>query len=89
MGTDAAIGLANALTRFGTFYSMGLLDRHLIQLGMFMGLVTFHGSWVASRLVHRMGNRIHNQLIEAVIAIAGAVFIFRALDRLGVLAGGS
>ncbi len=79
LGTDAVIGLVNALTRSGTFYSFGLLDRDLIVLGLFMGLITIPGTWLASRLVSRMGTRIHNHLIEALIATAGVIFIARAL----------
>jgi uncharacterized membrane protein YfcA len=83
LGTDAVIGLVNALTRSGTFYGMGLLDRHLILLGLFMGLLTFPGTWLASRLIHRMGTSVHNQLIEALIAISGLIFIAKALTHGG------
>lgn len=79
LGTDAVIGLVNALTRSGTFYSMGLLDQRLLLLGLFMGLITIPGTWVASRLVHRMGTRGHDRLIEALIAIAGAIFVIKAV----------
>ncbi|MXY33990.1 MAG: sulfite exporter TauE/SafE family protein [Boseongicola sp. SB0664_bin_43] len=79
LGTDAVIGLANALTRSGTFYGMGLLDQRLGLLGLFMGAMTIPGTRIASRLVHRMGNRTHDKLIEALIAVSGLVFIARAL----------
>ena len=79
LGTDAVIGLANALSRSGTFYSMGLLDQRLILLGLFMGLITFPGTWVASRLVRLMGTKVHDQLIEALIAISGCIFIVNAI----------
>lgn len=81
LGTDAVIGLANALSRSGTFYSMGLLDQRLILLGLFMGLITFPGTWVASRLVRLMGTKVHDQLIEALVAIAGCIFIANAIFR--------
>lgn len=83
LGTDAVIGLANAISRSGTFYGMGLLDQRLILLGLFMGLVTFPGTWVASRLVRLMGTRVHDYLIEALIAVSGIVFIYNALRGLG------
>lgn len=83
LGTDAVIGLANALTRSSAFYSMGLLDQHLILLGLVMGLVTFPGTWLASRLVHRMGTRIHDRLIEGLIAVSGVIFIAKALMHSG------
>ncbi len=79
LGTDAVIGLVNALTRSGTFYGVGLLDKNLMLLGLFMGVMTVPGTWLASRLVHRMGTRIHNHLIEAIIAISGVLFIVRAV----------
>lgn len=79
LGTDAIIGLANALGRSGAFFGMGLLDLRLILLGVFMGAVTFPASWVASIAVKRMGARIHDVLIEGLIAIAGFTFILRAL----------
>lgn len=81
LGTDAVIGLINALTRSGTFFSLGLLDRQLILLGIFMGVVTIPGTWLASRVVNLMGARVHNHLIETLIAISGVIFIFRALSQ--------
>ena len=78
LGTDAVIGLVNAVTRSGTFYGFGLLDKNLILLGVFMGLITIPGTWLASRLVHKMGARIHNHLIEALIAVSGVLFVVRA-----------
>ncbi|MES0826420.1 TSUP family transporter [Ruegeria sp. SCP11] len=83
LGTDAVIGLVNVLTRSGTFYGFGLLDKNLMLLGLFMGVITVPGTWLASRLVHRMGTRIHNHLIEALIAISGALFILRAVTFTG------
>lgn len=78
LGTDAVIGLVNALTRSGTFFGLGLLDQDLILLGLFMGGITIPGTWVASRLVHRMGTRVHNHLIESLIAVSGLIFLMKA-----------
>ena len=80
LGTDAVIGLANAVSRAGAFLQLGLLDQRLIVLGVLMGIVTFPGTWIASRIVHRMGTRIHSQLIEILIVGAGLVFIFKAVQ---------
>jgi len=79
LGTDAVIGLVNAITRSGAFLGLGLLDTHLVLLGMFMGIMTVPGTWVASRLVACMGTRIHDRLIEILIATAGLVFISHAI----------
>jgi uncharacterized membrane protein YfcA len=77
LGTDAVIGLVNALTRSGAFFGLGLLDLRLILLGLFMGAIAFPASWVASRVVRRMGTRLHDRLIEALIAAAGIGFVVR------------
>lgn len=79
LGTDALIGLVSSVTRSGAFYSLGLLDRDLILLGAFMGLVTFPGTWLASRFVERVSTRVHNHLIEVLICVAGVVFITKAV----------
>ncbi|MCY4260687.1 MAG: sulfite exporter TauE/SafE family protein [Rhodobacteraceae bacterium] len=79
LGTDAVIGLVNAITRSGAFLGLGLLDTHLVLLGMFMGIMTVPGTWVASQLVARMGTRIHDRLIEILIAAAGFFFISHAI----------
>jgi uncharacterized membrane protein YfcA len=82
LGTDAIIGLANALSRSGTFYSMDLLDQRLILLGLSMGLATFPGTWIASRFVHRMKVEEHNRLIEILITVCGIFFIYKAFGSL-------
>ena len=82
LGTDAIIGLANALSRSGTFYSMDLLDQRSILLGLLMGLATFPGTWIASRFVHRMKVEEHNRLIEILITVCGIFFIYKAFGSL-------
>ncbi len=79
LGTDAVIGLVNAMTRSGTFFTMGLLDLDLFLLGLFMGLITFPGTWLASKIVHRMGTKLHNRLIEFLILASGCFFIIKAI----------
>ena len=44
-----------------------------------MGLVTYPGTWVASRLVHRLGDTRHGMLIECLIATGGVVFIVQGI----------
>lgn len=79
LGTDAIIGLANALSRTSTFYAMDLLDQRLILLGLFMGIVTFPGTWVASRFVRGMRTEVYNLLIEIMILVSGMLFIYKAI----------
>lgn len=78
MGTDAAIGITNALMRVVTFWSIGLLNYQMMLAGLLMGLVSLPASWLASLLVARMGQKRHSQLIEIIIAFAGACFVVMA-----------
>lgn len=82
LGTDAAIGTVNALSRLTTFISLGMLPADLIALGVVMGLATLPGTWVASRLVLRLNVAIHGYLIEFMLAGAGTFFIIEALLNL-------
>ena len=79
LGTDAIIGLANALSRTGTFYAMDLLGQRLILLGLFMGIVTFPGTWVASRFVRGMRTEVHNLVIEIMLLVSGMLFLYKAI----------
>lgn len=80
MGTDAAIGITNALMRVVTFWFLGLLDIRTVMAGLLIGLVSLPASWLASLLVTRMGQKRHSQLIEVVIAFAGACFVIMAFN---------
>jgi len=79
MGTDAAIGISNALMRVAAFWFLGLLDARMILAGLLIGLVSLPASWLASLLVTRIGQKRHSQLIELVIAFAGACFVTMAI----------
>ena len=41
--------------------------------------MTTPGTRVAGRLVHRLGTRNHDKLIEALPAVSGLIFIAKAL----------
>jgi len=78
LGTDAAIGLINALARSAAYWRIDALPKEIFIAGFLMGVVTFPGTWIASRIVARMGVRLHNHLIEALIAAGGAFLIYQA-----------
>ena len=81
LGTDAGIGLVNALARTWSYWLLDLLDTKLIAMGVILGLVTFPGSWVASLIVHRLGLKLHTRLIEILIVTGGIWFIYLALGN--------
>ena len=79
LGTDAVIGLINAGSRAVAFWWLDLLTVDLMIAGTLMGLVTFPGTWVASKIVHRLGHEMHSSVIEVVIAVFGAYFVYQSI----------
>ena len=78
LGTDAAIGLVNAIARSAAYWQFDSLPRDIFIAGLLMGLVTFPGTWIASRLVAMMGLKLHNLLIEGLIIGGGGFLIHQA-----------
>ncbi len=79
LGTDAVIGIVNALSRVVSYWSLGLLDRDLVVLGILMGACSFPGTWVASVIVRKMGARLHTLLMEILITTGGVWFLYQAV----------
>jgi hypothetical protein len=79
LGTDAVIGLINSGARTLLFIRLELLPPHLVLLGVLTGIGSFPGTWLSSRLVHRLGLKRHNSLMEALILCGGAYFLIRSV----------
>jgi len=79
LGTDAAIGIVNAVSRVAAYASLGLLNRELLIGGFLMGVMTLPGAWVASRIVAAMGDRLHSWFIEILIAGGGLWLLYQAV----------
>ena len=79
LGTDAAIGLINSGVRAFSFTQLDLLPLQLVMLGGVTGVGAFPGTWLASRLVHRLGLKRHDILIEVLIICGGSYFLFKGL----------
>jgi len=79
LGTDAAIGMVNAVSRVGAYISLGLLNKELILAGLLMGATTVPGTWLASRAVEKMGDRAHGRVIEILILGGGLWMLYTAI----------
>ena len=78
-GTDAAIGLVNAIARSAAYWQFDSLPRDIFIAALLMGgLVTFPGTWIASRLVAMMAMMLHNLLIGGLIIGGGVFLIYQA-----------
>jgi len=80
LGTDAAIGLINALARSAAYWSFDVLPKEIFIAGILMGLVTFPGTWIASNIVTLMGKRLHTQFIEILIIFGGVFLLYQTLS---------
>ena len=47
--------------------------------GFFNGLASGMGSWIASRLVHKLGAKLHIVVIEALIVVGGSSIVVHGL----------
>lgn len=79
LATDALITIVVDVARSLIFGRLDLLDRSGILLGGLIGLASLPGSWVASRLVSRMGHKMHIAIIEVLIAIGGLSILYHGL----------
>lgn len=79
LGTDAIIGITNAVSRVITFWWLDLLDARLATLGFAVGLIAFPATWLASAIVKLIGQKLHGLIIEAVIIVAGLSFLISPL----------
>lgn len=82
LGTDAVIGIVNAVSRVVTFTWLGLLTWPHFLAGLLTGLVSLPATWLASLLVKKVGQKLHTTIIEVVIALAGLSFLVSAINRL-------
>lgn len=79
IGTDAAVAMVTNATRGLMFGHLEALDWRMILLAVGMGIMTIPGTWSARWVMERTDVRIHTMLIEAILAVAGAVMIWGAV----------
>jgi uncharacterized protein len=82
--TDATISLTLHVARALAFQRFSLLDGQLFLLGTVLGMATVPGSWVAARLVRRVGMERHAAALELLVVI---VALCIGLTSLQALAG--
>ncbi len=75
LATDALITIVVDVSRALLFGKYDLLTIDGLVLGGVIGLASLPGSWVASRIVARMGHKMHIAIIEALIAVGGVSIV--------------
>ena len=82
LATDALITIAVDVARSILFSKFDLLSGRGIGLGVMIGLASLPGSWVASRLVHELGAKLHIAVIELLIVIGGLSILVQGFHAL-------
>jgi uncharacterized membrane protein YgdD (TMEM256/DUF423 family) len=67
--------------RLAVFGIAGAVNAQVIALALLIGLVAFPGAFLAKAFVDRLPLHVHTAILDAVVAIGGAVMIFGAFRR--------
>jgi len=78
IATDAIISMVMGFAKVALFGGVARLDAQLAAAGLLIGLCTAPGAFVARWLMARIPLRVHTLLMEAVVLIGGAGFLWRA-----------
>jgi uncharacterized membrane protein YfcA len=81
VATDAAISIGIGLTKFATFGLAGAVTAQVVAVALLIGCVAFPGAFLAKALVDRMPVHLHTALLDAIVAVGGAVMIVNAFMR--------
>jgi uncharacterized membrane protein YfcA len=82
LATDALITIAVDVARAILFSKFDLLSAQAMLLGVMIGLASLPGSWVASRLVHKLGAKLHIVVIELLITFGGLSIMYQGFRAL-------
>jgi len=78
IATDAIVSVAMGFAKVALFGGVARLDAQLAAAGLLIGIATVPGAFVARWLMAHIPLRVHTLLMEAVVLIGGAGFLWRA-----------
>jgi uncharacterized protein len=79
VGTDAVIGLGILITKALTFSTLSVLSTDRVVFGAVIGLFTMPGVYLARWIIKRTSVRVHTAIIELVLILGGASFVWRGV----------
>ena len=77
LATDAIVSAIMGLFKVAIFGGFARLDAPLAIAGLLIGLCTMPGAFVARRLLTLIPTQVHTLVMEAVVVIGGAGFVWR------------
>ena len=78
IGTDSFITCINVIIRLVSFRNLGLLNNDALLIGCSIGVVAILGSYIARKIVDKLGVKLHTLIIEICIILGAIVMIYRA-----------
>src|SRR5262245_17460257 len=81
IATDAVVSIGIGLTKLAAFGLAGAVDARVIAVALLIGGVAFPGAFFAKALVARMPLHVHAAILDAMVALGGAVMITHAVMR--------
>ena len=79
IATDALVSIVMGLTKVAMFGSLARLPADLALAGLAIGMCTIPGAFVARWLLRHIPMRIHTAVMEVIVLIGGAGFVWRAV----------
>ena len=77
MGTEALATVMMHVTKLGVYGGYALIDLHIGLVGVAIGSVMFAGSYLGKRILNRLPEARFPVIIDAVLLVAGLLFIIR------------
>lgn len=77
IGTEAMTAVVMHITKLAVYGGYALLDPRGVLTGLAIGAVMLVGSYAGKRILSRVPERVFPYLIEAVLLVAGILFIVR------------
>ena len=77
IGTEALSTVVMHVTKLGVYGGYSLLSLRSVAVGLAIGAVMFIGSYLGKRILSRVPERYFPYLVEAVLVVAGLLFVIR------------
>jgi uncharacterized protein len=77
IGTEALTAVVTHMTKLVAYRRADVLSDSSIAVGLLLGVVMIAGSFVGTRIVNRLPERLFVRLVEAVLVLTGLWFLIR------------